>query len=179
MILTGKYLPHYTYDDYKNWEGDWELIDGIPYAMAPPTRKHQILMTLIFQQVFKQVEVCSRDCQVLFEVNWIVNTSTVVRPDLLVVCYDKSEDFVRKTPEVVFEIVSPSSAIKDENIKFLLYQQEGVKYYVLFYPDEKRIKIYKLINGRFVKVFDNPEGSFKLEGECPFEIKLDELWEKL
>ena len=28
-------LPHYSYDDYKIWEGDWELIRGIPYAMAP------------------------------------------------------------------------------------------------------------------------------------------------
>ena len=38
---------HYTYDDYKTWEGEWELIDGIPFArnssmMAPaPEIKHQ------------------------------------------------------------------------------------------------------------------------------------------
>ena len=35
-------LPHYTYDDYKIWEGRWELIDGVAYAMAPsPIFKHQ------------------------------------------------------------------------------------------------------------------------------------------
>lgn len=28
-------LPHYTYDDYVTWEGRWELIQGIPYAMTP------------------------------------------------------------------------------------------------------------------------------------------------
>jgi len=28
------YLPHYTYEDYKHWEGDWELINGIAYAMT-------------------------------------------------------------------------------------------------------------------------------------------------
>lgn len=34
-------LPYYTYDDYKSWEGRWELIHGIPYAMSPyPTLKH-------------------------------------------------------------------------------------------------------------------------------------------
>ena len=33
--------PHYTYDDYKNWQGDWELIRGVPYAMAPsPLKTH-------------------------------------------------------------------------------------------------------------------------------------------
>ena len=34
----------YSYKDYKNWEGDWELIDGLPVAMAPaPMVKHQKL----------------------------------------------------------------------------------------------------------------------------------------
>jgi hypothetical protein len=35
-------LPHYTYDDWLNWEGQWELIEGIPYAMSPmPVPNHQ------------------------------------------------------------------------------------------------------------------------------------------
>ena len=45
FILMGsaiKILPHYTYEDYCQWEGRWELIDGIPYAMSPaPTPHHQ------------------------------------------------------------------------------------------------------------------------------------------
>ena len=32
-------LETYTYDDYKNWQGDWELIYGHPYAMAPSPDK--------------------------------------------------------------------------------------------------------------------------------------------
>jgi hypothetical protein len=41
MKYIGQYLPEYTYDDYKKWEGNWELIEGIPYAMSPPPkRKH-------------------------------------------------------------------------------------------------------------------------------------------
>jgi len=34
MSNAVKLLPHYTYSDYENWEGQWELIDGIPYAMS-------------------------------------------------------------------------------------------------------------------------------------------------
>jgi hypothetical protein len=30
-----KVLPHYIYDEYCKWEGRWELIEGIPYAMSP------------------------------------------------------------------------------------------------------------------------------------------------
>ena len=35
MGLSQKYLPHYTYDDYYQWDGNWELIYGVPYAMFP------------------------------------------------------------------------------------------------------------------------------------------------
>ena len=42
LALKEEYLPNYTYDDYVLWEGNWELIDGIPYAMSPaPTVTHQ------------------------------------------------------------------------------------------------------------------------------------------
>ena len=38
----------YTYDDYKNWKGNWELIEGVPVALSiAPARKHQSLMTEI------------------------------------------------------------------------------------------------------------------------------------
>ncbi|WP_457626586.1 hypothetical protein [Persephonella sp.] len=35
MSFAEKYLPNYTVEDYKQWEGDWELIEGIAYAMVP------------------------------------------------------------------------------------------------------------------------------------------------
>jgi len=38
------YIEYYTYEDYKRWEGDWELIEGMPYSMAPaPFKRHQNL----------------------------------------------------------------------------------------------------------------------------------------
>ena len=46
-----KLLPHYTYEDYCNWEGRWELIDGIPFAMSPaPTPRHQWLIANIIAE---------------------------------------------------------------------------------------------------------------------------------
>jgi Putative restriction endonuclease len=44
MPASIKILPHYTYQEYKNWEGKWELIDGIPHAMSPaPNTRHQLV----------------------------------------------------------------------------------------------------------------------------------------
>ena len=37
-------VEYYTYDDYCQWKGDWELIDGVPLAMAPAHMiQHQAL----------------------------------------------------------------------------------------------------------------------------------------
>ncbi len=35
MPPLAQLIEYYTYDDYKEWDGDWELIDGVAYAMAP------------------------------------------------------------------------------------------------------------------------------------------------
>ena len=43
-MSVARYIEYYTYEDYKNWEGDWELIEGVPVAMAPsPLGIHQYL----------------------------------------------------------------------------------------------------------------------------------------
>jgi len=43
-------IEYYTYDDYKLWEGNWELINGIPLSMAPaPMRVHQSIASEIIK----------------------------------------------------------------------------------------------------------------------------------
>jgi hypothetical protein len=47
-----KYLPSYTVEDYNRWEGDWELIDGIPYSLSPsPIGNHQLLGASLITQI--------------------------------------------------------------------------------------------------------------------------------
>ena len=50
LAFQEEYLPNYNYEDYKHWKGEWELIDGIPYAMAPaPNITHQeINLNLVY-----------------------------------------------------------------------------------------------------------------------------------
>ena len=52
VALKNEDLPHYTYDDYVQWEGRWEIINGIPYAMYPaPSKKHQRVSLKIARQL--------------------------------------------------------------------------------------------------------------------------------
>ena len=51
MKIAHKDLPNYTYKDYCQWQGRWELIDGIPYAMSPmPVPKHQRIAANILSE---------------------------------------------------------------------------------------------------------------------------------
>ena len=56
MSLALKYPPRYTIKDYLTWEGDWELIEGIPYALASPSFKHQRIVGKIFRYLDEALE---------------------------------------------------------------------------------------------------------------------------
>ncbi|MCP5054464.1 MAG: Uma2 family endonuclease, partial [bacterium] len=86
VTLKSADLPHYTYDDYAQWEGRWELIRGIPYAMTPaPVIRHQEISVNIIWQLKERLKECNT-CSVLLPVDWQVAEDTVVQPDVLVVC---------------------------------------------------------------------------------------------
>lgn len=73
-------------------------------------------------------------------------TLTVVQPDLMVVCdRDKLDDRgIKGAPDLVLEIISPSTAKRDITVKHQLYQRHGVKEYWLLYPNDRTLLVYKL-----------------------------------
>ena len=177
MLNVSKVIPHYTIKDYSIWEGDWELIEGIPYAMAPsPTFKHQLVSSNI-NWVLKEALKNCQHCLALFEIDWIISEDTVVRPDNIVICYQPEGDYITRTPEIIFEVVSKTTAQKDEYLKFILYEREGVNYYILVYPELKRAEIFKLKEGKFIKMLDavNETVEFKVkDGKLHFDFS--KIW---
>jgi Uma2 family endonuclease len=177
--LREDYLPHYTYDEYKLWEGEWELIDGIPYAMAPaPLIAHQQISQRIARYLDEALEACET-CRALLPVDWKVSDDTVVQPDNLVICHTPlQEAYLTKAPDLIFEILSKSTAHKDTGLKFALYEREGVGYYVIVDPSEKVAKVYRLNDeGRYVKVCDTRDEAveFTLKA-CRFSFDFSKIW---
>jgi len=148
----------YTYDDYKMWEGDWELYDGVAVAMSPaPVRKHQGLASEIIYYIREQLNNCLQ-CEVLGEVDYKVSDDTVLRPDVVLTCGETHEAYLTKAPEIIVEIISKSTAKRDEKYKFEIYQEQKVKYYIIVYPDDLIAKVYKLDG----KAYDK-QGDFAIE----------------
>lgn len=172
------YLPEYTYDDYKLWEGDWELIYGIPYAMAPaPMIKHQEISTKISHHLYEQLKHCKK-CKVLLAIDWKIDDQTTVQPDNLVICHTpKNKQYIQKAPKLIFEILSQATRKKDLTLKYDLYEKEGVKYYVIVDPDENLAKVYQLFDGRYSCIIATNDESIEIDlGECGVDFDFGEIF---
>jgi len=166
-------ILHYTYDDYCQWEGEWELIDGLPVSMAPaPTRRHQNIATeILFALKSTLDEERCPECVLSYENDWKINDETVLRPDIVLACEDEGEDYLTKAPKIIVEILSPSTAKKDETVKFDIYEAEGVQYYIMVYPDDLKAKVYRLKEGRYIKVGDFTHEVLDFEGiQCGLSL---------
>jgi Uma2 family endonuclease len=172
-------VEHYTVADFRQWEGDWELINGIPLAMAPsPNVQHQTLSMAIARQLDEALDDCPR-CRALFEIDVELADDTVVRPDVLVICYEPEGERLTRPPSLVFEVVSPKTERRDEVAKFALYQAAGVAHYVLVYPQTKNARVFQLESGEFRKVGDFTEEAYRFElSHCMIDFDFSRLWRR-
>ena len=73
---------------------------------------------------------------------------------MVVICNETHDTYITKPPKIVVEIISKSTARRDEVTKFELYEKEKVPYYVIVYPNDLKAKVYKLNDGTYEKVDD-------------------------
>jgi len=170
-------LLKYTYEDYKHWKGDWELIDGFPVAMAPsPVINHQYLVGMFFSEINKNLVNCD-ECLVVVEEDYIIDDENILKPDVAMICNENNK-FITKAPEIIVEVISPSTARIDEKEKFKIYEKEGVKFYILAYPNHLFAKVYENKDG-FKKIGDFSNETITLNAECKIEINFDMIFKKL
>jgi len=180
MGSAKRLLPHYTYDDYRLWEGKWEIIEGIPYAMSPaPLPKHQRISNSLGAIFFVALKgKACKNCVASDPIDYLIADDTVVQPDLLVYCGETTKSFLDFTPKLVAEILSPSTAMKDRHTKFNLYESAGVKWFLIVNPETEVVQVYELENGEYVL---KQEGhafthSFELEEGCRIGVDFGEIW---
>jgi len=152
------YNKRYTYSDYLQWDDDEErreLIDGVPYVMAGPNRKHQKILGKLHLQFGNFLE--GKPCEVYlspFDVRLNADTldDTVVQPDLIIVCdeFILDDASCKGVPDMVIEILSPSTASYDRNIKFKKYLQVGIKEYWIIDPVAQSLAIHILQDGSYI-----------------------------
>ncbi len=174
-----EYIPRYSYKDYLEWEGKWELINGVAYAMSPaPVIKHQEISFNIALELKRKSKSC-KFCKSLQAVDWKTDFKTVVCPDNLLVCgEDIGGKHLTTAPEIIFEILSQSTMFKDRNVKYQLYEKMGVKYYILVDGSALTAEVFELIDDKYEKIKNAQDDiiEFKLDS-CDISFDFSKIWE--
>lgn len=182
MGLAVKKEEIYTYQDYLAWpdEERWEIIDGVAYDMSPAPRiRHQKIVVLLARKIGDKVE--EKGCTLLLAPTDVVfDEYNVVQPDVIVVCARNkiTEANIQGAPDLIVEVLSPGTELKDKREKRNLYERFGVAEYIIIYPAEEYIERFCLADGKYTspEIFNWDEAITLCSLEL--EIKLWEIFEK-
>lgn len=179
MNAAHKFLPHYTYEDYQRWEGQWELIDGIPYAMSPaPIPPHQWVANNLGAELRAALKQSGCHCKAYMPIDYKLSDDTVFQPDLLIVCQPIDKKYLDFPPGLVVEILSEATWMKDRNVKYPKYEAEGIPYYLIVDPDTATVEIYQLVDGRYQRQpFHQKEPYEFVFDNCRIEMVFDAIWD--
>ena len=152
----------YTAEDYNNWPEDRrvELIDGRIYNLAAAKVSHQIIIDEILTDLKNFIRSNKGSCLPLssnINVHIDNDLKTVLQPDLSILC-DRSklhpnDERIWGAPDLVMEVLSPSTRRKDMTIKLNKYCEGGVREYWLIDPDKKQIIVYDFAHEDLVTVY--------------------------
>jgi Uma2 family endonuclease len=148
----------YSYADYLTWDEDdrWEIIDGVPYMQSAPSRIHQEISGELYRQFANYLQ--GNPCKI-YHAPFCVrldneknddDIKNVVEPDITIVC-DKSkldEKGCKGSPDMIIEILSPSTVKTDRVIKFNKYEKAGVKVYWVVEPEQKILSVFSTQSDR-------------------------------
>jgi Uma2 family endonuclease len=167
MPALAQEKSYYTYADVLEWDEDVraEIIDGEIYMMAPPVRFHQDIIWELSGQFrnFLQGKSC-KGYTAPFGVRLFPlddqSDDTYVEPDMVVVCDSSKLDDrgCNGAPDLIVEVLSPSTARQDRVLKFRKYLEAGVREYWVVSPEEKTVQVHILDDGRYVtKTYDETD----------------------
>lgn len=157
----------FTLADCLTWDEDKriEIINGEAFMMATPSRTHQKISMELSRQLANYLE--GKQCEVypapfgvrLFEQagDSPENVDTLVEPDISVVCdRNKLDDHGCKgAPDMIIEILSPSSLRHDRLVKLNLYQRAGVREYWIVDPENRSVMVFLPDGGGTLRLYED------------------------
>lgn len=180
---------HCTYGDYCGWNDDErrEIIEGVPYNMTGPSRQHadisrelNFLLVAFYKGKPCKVYAAPFDVRLPRGNEADHEIDTVVQPDILVVCDEKKLDDkgCRGAPDMIIEILSPSTASRDCIQKRALYEKHGVREFWTVDPTNRIVTVYHRGSDN---TFDKPQifgdtDIVKVSITAGLEIKLEEVF---
>lgn len=174
----------WTYEDFCQLPADgrrYEILEGDLYVNPAPTTTHQTISKRLQFELMVQLERTGKGIVFDAPVDVIFSDKTVAEPDLLVVRPARrniiSERGIEGAPDLIVEILSPSTARNDRGVKSKVYAANGVAEYWIVDGSARRVELYSLGATGYGEATVFGPGSRALSRVFEFELSVDALFE--
>lgn len=165
----------FTVDDFFAMPTEWkgELIDGVIYDMTAPSMQHQAIAGEIYYRFLDHQKKNGGDWRVYLPLNVQLDQDdrTMVEPDMVVICHQEYKNHaVWGAPDLVMEVLSPSTSSRDCILKLKKYRDAGVKEYWIVDGARQTVFVYD-----FTDPQDQAPFSYTFDEKIPVRISGGEL----
>ncbi len=146
--------PHikFTYEDYKNIAESetkrYELLGGEFYMAPAPIPYHQYISKKLFHCLYEHTREHDLGEVYYSPIDVVLSSEDVVQPDILFIAKERlgliGEEALHGAPDLMIEILSPSTAERDRTLKKTLYARSGVKEFWIVDPIAKTVEVLVL-----------------------------------
>ena len=183
LLEKEKTKKQYTYEDYEKLpEGaPYQLIGGELIMTPSPMPYHQIIARNIGFELLKFNEQRRLGEVIFAPLDVYLSETETYQPDIIFISKDRlniiGEKKIEAAPDLVIEILSPSTAYYDLRHKKRIYEKSGVKEYWIVDPMEKGIEVYENVNGEF-KLFSQAQEKDRVKSKLldGFEVEMEKAF---
>jgi len=177
--MEQKQEHYYTYEQWLDLDSDAisELIDGQIHLMADPTSRHKEVQSELFRQLANFLH--GKPCQAYvapFGVRLHKNKDTAYGPDIVVLCdhSKRRERGCEGAPDVIIEVLSPSTEKNDRILKHKEYMHAGVKEYLIVDPINNQVIANRLIDSKYntTVYFETDTAPIQVLNGCEIDLSL-------
>ena len=153
-----------TYADLLHTPDDgqrYEIIEGDLYVSPAPIPKHQEVSGRLYIEFHGWVTPRGLGKIYFAPLDVLLTDHDIVEPDLVFIAQDRldivQDKFVLGAPDILVEVLSPSTRARDERLKANLYARAGVREYWIVDPDRAAIRVYALADGAYRLVLNQDD----------------------
>jgi Uma2 family endonuclease len=148
----------------------YELVDGMLMVTPIPSLIHQ---GAVGELCYQLARACPETLEVfLGPLDFRPTTRRSLQPDVLVCrVEDVGPAWIERPLLLAVEILSPTTLINDLLLKRKLYEEACVSSYWIFDPEDERLTVLELVDGRYVERAV-VKGTDAFEAELPFSVRI-------
>lgn len=147
----------WTYEDYLQLPDDgrrYEIVEGELFELDAPTWDHQKVAGRIYALLLDYCDRTGNGEVGIAPIDVVLSKTAFVQPDVVYISSQRLSiitERVHGTPDLVVEVLSPSDPSYDRRKKYDSYQKNGVVWYWIVDPPERKLEIHRLVGGKYIK----------------------------